>query len=594
VSANPVPRAVVPPPGSDVVAWFDAVAEPVMVLEQEGDGVRLLHANQALCQAVSLDRATLLSRGLAAWLDDEPLARFQRAAGSALLSGRARCRELDPSGAMMELRRVRGSQGDYCVATLRLPTGTSAAPLSRDEMKHRADLLTTAMDLEGMVAWTWDLHSGELCLEYRAAAAEFVPLREPTLPAFFERVYPDDRKRISEVLGEALRDDQTHQVEFRFLTPAGDVRWISSALKRFVDAAGGTAGLVGASRDVTRRKDIFRELADNEHRLRTVLDNEPECVKVVDRDYILRMMNPAGLAMIGATDSSQAIGFDVRTLVAAEHRPAFEAFHERVLSGSTEILEFEIVGTAGQRCWVESHAAPLRTAHGSVIGQLAVTRDITDRRRLSQSLIETADLEQERIGRDLHDGLGQELTGIALMLKGLQGQLDRPAESVRADVEDILRLVNRALQGTRRLARGLSPVALERGGLAQALRELVSRARESGRLRTRLTLQSSAAERLERSVAIQLYRIAQEAFSNALRHAEATRLDVSLRDTRAGMRLRIADDGRGLPSDADDRSGLGLRTMQYRAKLVGASLEVRSEASGGTAIVVTLPTVRTP
>lgn len=589
MSARPAGLPGLSPPAGEVIGWLDAVAEPLLVLEAAPAGVRLVHVNEALCQAVSLDRHAMLEQGLEAWLGREPLDRLAGAVRSALLSGRARCRELDPSGAMIELRRIHGRDKDYCVGTLRLPAGTSAAPLSRDELKHRSDLLTTAMDLEGMVAWSWQLHPDELCLEYRAAAAEFVPMEEPTLGSFFKQVFPNDRERVREVVRDALRDDQIHQVEFRFVTPDGTLRWLSSALKRFLDESGQPAGLIGASRDITRRKDVYQELADNEQRLRAVLDNEPECVKIVDRDYVLRMINPAGLAMVGATDPEQVIGQDARELVAPEHRAAFEAFHERVLDGSTEMLEFEIVGLEGERRWVESHAAPLRNADGEVTGQLAVTRDVTESRRLSQSLIEAADLEQRRIGEDLHDGLGQDLTGIALMLKGLQGQLERPAEAIRGDIEEVIQLVNRAMQGTRALARGLTPVALEQGGLEQALRQLVERTQDSGTIRVQLTVRSAMAGRLPSKTAIQLYRIAQEAFTNALRHAAATRLQVSLLDTRQGLRLRIADDGRGLPPDAADGEGLGLRTMKYRARLVGATLDLSRRAAGGTAVVVRLP-----
>lgn len=589
MSARPAERIGLSPPAGDVIAWLDAVAEPLMVIEEGPDGVRLVHANAALCQAVSLDRTAFLSRGLEAWLDGERLERLKRAARSALLGGRARCRELDPSGAMVELRRIRGHATDYCVGTLRLPAVTSNAPLSRDELKHRADLLTTAMDLEAMVAWSWQRHSDELLLEYRAAAAEFVPLVEPVLRAFFKQIHPDDRDRVNGVVREALRDDRIHQVEFRFVTPTGQLRWISSATKRFLDEQGRTAGLVGASRDITLRKSVYQELAENEQRLQTVLDNEPECVKLVDRNFVLRMMNPAGLAMIGAAEAAAVVGRDVRDLLAPAHREAYEAFHQRVLAGSTETLEFEIIGLTGERRWMDSHAAPLRNADGEVIGQLAVTRDITESRRLSRSLIEAADLEQRRIGHDLHDGLGQDLTGVALMLKGLQGQLDRPSDAVRADIEEVIRLVNQMLRNTRALARGLSPVALEQGGLGRALDQLVSRAREAGKVRARLTVRAASLDALEQQAAIQLYRIAQEACTNVVRHAQATWLEVRLLDTRDGLRLRISDDGRGLPIGSAGAEGLGLRIMRYRAGLIGAVLEVVRRPQGGTAVVVTLP-----
>jgi PAS domain S-box-containing protein len=464
-----------------------------------------------------------------------------------------------------------------------------AAALSGDQLARHLDLLRTALDLESMAAWSWDRRPDRMRVEFRAAAADFLRGSRPTLSAFLSQVHPDDRRRVTNRVNEALRRDGIHRVEFRFTGPDGRQRWLSSAFKRFLDARGRPAGLVGASRDITVRKDFYRELAESEARLRTVLETEPECVKLIDGPGIVRMMNPAGLAMVEADAEGDVIGRQALGLVAPEHRAAFADFHERVMAGHTEVLEFEIIGLKGTRRWMESRAAPLRNAAGGIVGQLAVARDVTERRALSRAIIETASREQERIGHDLHDGLGQELTGIALMLKGLQAQLDRPRAELERDVEEILQLANHALQSARAIARGLSPVALERGGLAEALRLLVAGARESTPAKLRLTIRSSMEELLDLPVRLHLYRIAQEALGNAVRHAGARRISISVDKARHRVRLRVTDDGKGLPARGGTGDGLGQRIMRYRAQLIGASIEFLRRPAGGTAVVVQWP-----
>lgn len=463
----------------------------------------------------------------------------------------------------------------------RLP---SQAP-APDELRRRADLLATALELEGMVVWSWDRRGDRVHVEHRASAVDFIRSGEQSLSSFMSRVHVDDREAVEAAISTALAVPGIHRVEFRFRAPDGSERWLASTLQRYLQAGGEPAGLAGASRDITVRKRFYRDLADKEQRLRTVLETEPECVKIVDSEGILRMMNPAGLAMIGVDSDQAVIGRPAIGLVAPEYRAAFAACQRRVMAGHTETIEFEFAGASGRRRWVESKVAPLRDPSGEIVAQLSVTRDVTERRELLQEVIEAASREQERIGHDLHDGLGQELTGISLMLKALQGRVDRKPEELRRELDEILRLVNHALGSTRSIARGLSPAALERGGLTEALRSLVGQARERFGLRIRLTVRAGDGYPPP-AVALHLYRIAQEALSNAIRHSAASRVTVTLHETAGRIRLRIADDGRGIHGGDTNGGGLGLRIMRYRAQLVGAQLDVGRAPRGGTAVVV--------
>ncbi|HLO62594.1 MAG TPA: PAS domain S-box protein, partial [Azonexus sp.] len=148
----------------------------------------------------------------------------------------------------------------------------------------------------------------------------------------------------------------------------------------------GQSFLVASSRDIGERKRALETLAQRELELKTIIDTEPECVKLVGEDGSLLQMNQAGLMMIGADSMAQVAGLPVTDLVAPEHREAFMALNRRVFAGESGMLEFEIVGLGGVRRWLETHAVPMRDTQGRVTAHLAVTRDITQRKAAEQEL----------------------------------------------------------------------------------------------------------------------------------------------------------------------------------------------------------------
>ncbi|PKO85827.1 MAG: hypothetical protein CVU18_18150, partial [Betaproteobacteria bacterium HGW-Betaproteobacteria-12] len=144
--------------------------------------------------------------------------------------------------------------------------------------------------------------------------------------------------------------------------------------------------LVASSRDIGERKLTVERLAQRELDLKTIIETEPECVKLVAEDGALLQMNQAGLAMIGAESLAQVAGCLVSDLVAPEHREAFMALNRRIFAGESATLEFEIIGLTGVRRWMETHAVPMRDTQGRVTAHLAVTRDITQRKAAEKEL----------------------------------------------------------------------------------------------------------------------------------------------------------------------------------------------------------------
>jgi signal transduction histidine kinase len=174
---------------------------------------------------------------------------------------------------------------------------------------------------------------------------------------------------------------------------------------------------------------------------------------------------------------------------------------------------------------------------------LIVVQDVSQRKQLESEIVEIANQERRRLGADLHDGLGQELTGISLMLRGLAKRNAATGFDSAPQLDEIIALVNHAIQSARKMALGISPVTLERGGLLPALQTLVVWSRNSYNVDVRLRLSVRAPLQIGESAAAHLYLIAQEAINNAVRHGRARAIAVTLRSNRALAALAITDDG---------------------------------------------------
>lgn len=216
----------------------------------------------------------------------------------------------------------------------------------------------------------------------------------------------------------------------------------------------------------------------------------------------------------------------------------------------------------------------------SIVGTLW---DITERKELQRDILEASEREQRRIGRDLHDGLGQRLTALELFSHSLATDLG-PADPRLADAARRMNQELRAiLVQTRLLSHGLSPVPLETDGLARALRELAAGVTGLSQIRCDLELSRPVAVS-DSGIATHLYRIAQEAVNNALRHAQPTQILIRLHRLKSRVELTITDNGRGLPRSSDTADGIGLRVMQFRADLIGATLSLESSPGRGTRV----------
>jgi len=215
-----------------------------------------------------------------------------------------------------------------------------------------------------------------------------------------------------------------------------------------------------------------------------------------------------------------------------------------------------------------------------------VGRDITQRSELKREVLAISWREQARIGQDLHDTVCQYLVGIQFMCSILAERLAAKELSETPSVRRIAELTGQALSVTRRISQGLFPVRLKEDGLELALKEWAVQ-QESQFGVTILVRSQSRILNIDNETATHLFRIAQEAASNAIRHGKATQVDIDLAASEGTASLTVKDDGRGFGSPGVHR-GMGLKIMEYRATIIGGDLSIKRAADGGTIVVCSL------
>jgi signal transduction histidine kinase len=204
------------------------------------------------------------------------------------------------------------------------------------------------------------------------------------------------------------------------------------------------------------------------------------------------------------------------------------------------------------------------------------------RRTLEQAVIDAVEREHQRFASDLHDGVCQELAGIAMMLDAMRGRVTPEAA---AEIRSVADHIRRVTLDARRLALGLAPVAVERAGLAGALALLKADVETLKGPAIEVNVDERIVGALPLDMAVNLYRIAQEATANALRHSGASHIDISIEGCPGGLLLVIQDNGRGIQASPSKLRGLGMRSMFSRAEWLGAQLSI-SPSSPGTSVQV--------
>lgn len=351
---------------------------------------------------------------------------------------------------------------------------------------------------------------------------------------------------------------------------------------------GDVRGILGFNIDITARKRAEEALRDAARQWQTTFDAVGEAVFLLGADQRICRCNKAAQALFGKSETEMEGRFCCEIV----HGTA-SLIPECPVRRLRDSLHREATELAmGDRCF-QVTADPVFDAKGNLASVVHTIHDITERKRaedaeLQEHLLKSAENMQRRIAQDLHDDVGQELTGLGMKAETLAEMLASAKNPMGELAADIATAVDRTRGKVRGLSRGLLPVELEEGRLAGAIGQLVNATTTGSRVVCKFDC-SHPDPVFDRRVSIHLYRIAQEAVSNAVRHSRARNIRIALDQGGGETFLRIEDDGEGLWSEAAQTGGMGLRTMQYRAELIGGKFEVGPGPSGGTRVVCRLP-----
>ncbi len=333
-----------------------------------------------------------------------------------------------------------------------------------------------------------------------------------------------------------------------------------------------------------RLDEAEKDLRRLRERFENVFNHSSDGMNVVDLDGRYLNVNPAYCRIVGYSKRELIGRKRFSDLTTPEHRSAdMRRIRQMAKTGKSIVFEKSYKRRDGSIVPVLLTVFPLKDSSGRASSFGAIVRDLTERRRIEHQVYEAGAREQSRLGRDLHDGIGQYLTGIALMARSLQARLATlglPAESREAARMSVA--ANAAVAQTRALAQGLIPTELN-DGLRGALAVLAS----SSRTLFDASVTVACPDRLalgDPKVAVNLYRIAQEAVHNACRHGKARKISIRVAAGGKGsVTMWVLDDGAGLPRRV--KPGLGLRTMAHRAQLLGGSLDIAARPRGGVSVV---------
>lgn len=396
-----------------------------------------------------------------------------------------------------------------------------------------------------------------------------------------QRRHPGDRHRVEVLWQEHLQGKtEWFEAEYRVQTRSGQWRWIGERGK-IVERSqrGQPLRMIGACFDIHQRRVVEAGLKRQQQFLETICENVPAWLVITDLAGRIEFVNRA----IDGVNPQQAIGQLLQDLLISANRRHIDQAIRTVTATRVPRNQSLVTGHRDSSRHFECRIAPVLT-EGEVTQLAAIAVEVTDRRQLERAVIDIASHEQQRISRDLHDGLGQELFGISLLLRGLLARQPHLDGAVREQLEQILALTGQAVTTTRSLARGLAPMGNGYAGFVQGLEALCARLATAGRLSITMACSERVAAPLESGIADQLYLIAQEALTNAVRHSGATAIEVRLFERDQDLDIEVEDNGVGIGGGRLMCSGLGTRIMLYRAESIGATIRFETRSGGGAVV----------
>jgi PAS domain S-box-containing protein len=456
----------------------------------------------------------------------------------------------------------------------------------------------TLFDLVPVAVYTCDAEG--LIQEYNQRAVELwgrEPKRNDPSEKFcgsFKIFYPDGRPMPHHKcpMARALRGEKLTATDLEILVEqsSGTRRNVLVSPTALKNGQGKIIGAINCLHDITARKRTENALRESEERSRAVIHQSTAGITGTDLTGHIIFANEKFCSMLGYKER-ELVG---KTIFEMTHpgdlAESKRLFHRIVTKAEPYQLEKRYRRKDGSTLWVNVSASPLRDAEGKTQSAVSVVLDISDQKKaqailedrargLEGEILAISDREQRRLGQELHDSLCQHLTAIAFMARSVAMRLKKHRVIEVEHIDKIAKLINDGVTEARTIARGLHPVEMEPPGLVTALAALVKQPHWPVPCRLEADEEISVPDA---TTALHLYRIAREAVINANKHARAREIIVRMRRSAKGIELSVIDDGIGIPPNSPVGSGMGFHIMEYRARSIGARLEIKHVKPHGT------------
>lgn len=477
-----------------------------------------------------------------------------------------------------------------------------------ENMRLSEERYAVAQKAANIGSWDWNIVTNELIW-----SEQIEPLFgfekgkfDGTYEAFIQCVHPDDRQFLQNTVDASLAGKNDYNIEHRIVWPDGSIRWMSETGDIIRDDDGTPLKMIGIVQDITERA-IAEEQIEN---LARFPSEDPNPVLRISANGTILFSNTSGHELLKKWNCK----------VSGPAPQNWKQYVARILdSGIAEVMEFDIdskvysltiapVQTAGyanvygtditQRIKAEDNLSRYREHLEELVRErtdelsranIKLLDEIEQRKKLEREILNISEQEQRRIGQELHDSLGQQLTGIAFMARVLEKKLLDKDMPEAANVAEIIKLVNGATNQARGLAKGLHPVDLTTGSLMSSLAELASGTQQLFGVRCDFhydrELEITSIEKV-----VHLYRIAQEAVTNAIKHGRTKNIGIRIVHGSGECTLSIENDGRDFPKKFEEQgTGMGLQIMDHRVDLIGGQVTIRKGPKSGTLVTCTFP-----
>ncbi len=368
----------------------------------------------------------------------------------------------------------------------------------------------------------------------------------------------------------------------------GEIHNLSMTISPLVDEHDSIIGCSIIARDLTDVKRTKEKLKKGLDIIQNLEDIAPAYFITLSEEGSILTCNKAMLHATGFS-TSQVIGKSCCDIFIPHvgQRSFRSQLSTMKRTRTTRIFESPINTKSGEERIVQWHARPVYT-NNDFDYFMCIGIDITEKKQLEKKILQANLEERNRIARDLHDGLGQHLAGIIFKTEMLRLKIKNDFPQEAEEIAEIQNMVHQAIEQTRLIARGLSPVDVSNKGLLSSLHEMIADINKNFAIRAIVewNITSNIDETID---TVHVYYIIREALNNAVKHASPKNIAIMLSEDNEYYYVKVMDDGKGIPDDVDLSKGMGMHSMQYRAWIINASFQVQNNKNGGTLVQCSIP-----